>query len=141
MTSKRTESRDIFSLGCRRGENEKHTEWDVELGGKLDTLADLDYPACGRMVPKTLEMENENGWKRLDEDLLARIRVARAGLAVLHGLRLGDTHEGVLDSKYRVRLQRTWKLVTAGRTSKRTEQREKRHEPERRDGVIASLLW
>jgi hypothetical protein len=33
-------------------------------------------------------MENENGWKRLDEPLLAG--VTQAGWAVLHGPRLGD---------------------------------------------------
>jgi hypothetical protein len=82
MTSETTKSRDIFSPGCPGGENEKPTEWDVELGGKLDRLADLDYTACGRIVPETLEMKNENGWKRLDEHLLARIQVTRAGWAV-----------------------------------------------------------
>ena len=102
--SETTKSRDIFNLGCRRGENEKCTEWDVELEGKSDRLADLDYTACGRIVPESLEMENENGWKHLDEHLLARIRVAQARWDVLHGLRLGDAHEGVLDSKYRIRL-------------------------------------
>ena len=86
MTSETIKSRDIFSLGCRWGEYEKRTEWEVELGENLDRLVDLDYTACGRIVPETLEMENENGWKRLDEHLLARIRVAQAGWAVLYGL-------------------------------------------------------
>jgi hypothetical protein len=84
MTSEATKSR--LSLGCRRGENEKRTEWDVKLVGKLDRFADLNYTACGRIVPETLEMENENGWKRLDEHLLVRTRVTRAGWAVVHGL-------------------------------------------------------
>jgi hypothetical protein len=43
-------------------------------------------------------MENENGWKHLDEHLLARI--AQAGRA-LHGLRL---HEGVFNGENRIRL-------------------------------------
>jgi hypothetical protein len=43
-------------------------------------------------------MENENGWKRLDEPLLAG--VAQAGWAVLHGPRLGDAHEGVFNGEY-----------------------------------------
>jgi hypothetical protein len=46
------------------------TERDFELGGEADRLADLNYTACGRIVLETLEMENENGWKRLDENLL-----------------------------------------------------------------------
>ena len=90
----------MFSLGCRRCENEKRTERDVELRGKLDRLADLDYTACSRIVPETLEMENENGWKRLYEHLLARIRVTRAGCAVLRRLGLGDAQEGVLNGEY-----------------------------------------
>ena len=93
-----TSERDILSLGCRRGEYEKRTEWDFELGGKVDKFADLNYTACGRIVLKTLEMENENGWKRLDEHLLACIAEARS--AILHGLRLGDAHEGVFNGEY-----------------------------------------
>ena len=77
----------------------RRTGWDFELRGKADKLADLNYTACGCIVPETLEMENENGWKCLDEHLLARIRVSRAGRTVLR-LGLGDAHEGVLDSKY-----------------------------------------
>ena len=82
----------------------RRTGWDVELGVKLDMLADLNYAACGCIVPKTLEMENENGWKRLNKHLLARIRVTRAGWAVQHGLRPGDAHESVLNCEYRIRL-------------------------------------
>ena len=85
-------------------ENEKRTEWDVELRGKLDMLADLNYTACSLVVPETLEMENENGWKRLDEHLLVRIRVTQAGSAVLRRLGLGDAQEGVLNGEYRIRL-------------------------------------
>jgi hypothetical protein len=120
------------------------TGWDVELRVKLDMLADLNYATCGCIVPETLEMENENGWKRLNEDLAGRIRVARAGWAVLHGLRLGDAHEGVLTCEYceyRIRLRTVWRLVITGGISMRAAQREKRrHGPGRRDGVIASLL-
>jgi hypothetical protein len=80
----------------------RRTEWDFEPGGKLDRLADLNYTACDHIVPETLEMENENGWKRLDEHLLARI--AHAGWSTLHGLRLGDAHESVLNGEHRIRL-------------------------------------
>jgi hypothetical protein len=86
MTSETAKLRDILNLGCRGGENEKRTEWDFQLGGELDRLADLYYTACGRIVPETLEMENESGWKRLDEHLLARIRAIRVGWAFLHEL-------------------------------------------------------
>jgi hypothetical protein len=102
MTSETTKSRDILSLGCRRDEYEKRTERDVELWGKVDRLADLNYTAYRRIVPETFEMENENGWKRLNEQLLARI--AQAGRAILHGLRPGDAHEGILNGVYRIRL-------------------------------------
>ena len=73
------------------------TGWDVELRVKQDMLANLNYAACGCIVPEALKMKNENGWKRLNEHLLTRIRVRRAGWAVVHGLRLGDTHESVLN--------------------------------------------
>jgi hypothetical protein len=58
-----------------KGEN--RTEWDFEASFKLDRLSDLRYTARGRIVSETLEMENENRWKHLDEHLLARI--AQAG--------------------------------------------------------------
>ena len=82
----------------------RRTGRDVELRVKLDMLADLNYSACGCIVTETLEMENENGWKRLNEHLLVRIRVTRARCAVLHRLRLGDAHESVLNCEYRIRL-------------------------------------
>ena len=99
-----TKSRDILSPDYRRGENEKRTEWDVKLGGKLDRLADLNNTACGRIVPETLEMENKNEWKRLDEHLLACPAQTRWAVLVLHGLRLGDAHESVLNCEDRIRL-------------------------------------
>ena len=83
------------------------TGWDVEFRVKLDMLSDLNYAACRCIIPETLEMENENGWKRLNEHLLIRIRFTRAGWAgwaVLHGPRLGDAHESVLNCEYRTRL-------------------------------------
>ena len=68
----------------------------------MDRLADLSRTACGRIVLETLEMENENEWKSLDEHLLARI--AQAGWAFLHGLRPEDANEGVLNGEHRIRL-------------------------------------
>ena len=75
------------------------TEWDLEVWLKTDGLSDLRYTAHRRIVPETVEMENENGWKYLDEHSLACI--AQAGRAVLHGLRL---HEGVFNGENRIRL-------------------------------------
>ena len=89
----------------------RRTRWDVELRVKLDMLADLNYATCGFIVPETLEMENENGWKRLNEHLLARIWVTRARWTVLDGLQLGDAHESVLNCEYRIRLWTVWRLV------------------------------
>jgi hypothetical protein len=43
-------------------------------------------------------MEDENGWQSLEKNLLTRL--ARAGLADLHGLRLQDVCECVLNSVY-----------------------------------------
>ena len=65
--------RDIFSLGCRRYENEKRTEWDVKLRRKKDRRTDLNHTTCSLIVPETPEMESENRWKRIDEHLLTRI--------------------------------------------------------------------
>ena len=68
----------------------------------MDGLSDLRYTARRCIVPETVEMENENGWKHRDEHLLPRI--AQAGRAVLHRLRLGDAHEGVFNGDNRIRL-------------------------------------
>ena len=76
----------------------RRTEWDFELGGKLDGLVNLDYTTCGLIVSEALELNNKNGWKRLDQHLLARI--AQSGRTVLPGLRLGDAHKGVFNGEY-----------------------------------------
>ena len=102
MTSETAKSRDTLSLGSRRDKYEKRTEWDFDLWGKVDRLPDLNYTAYSRIVPETLKVENENGRKRLNEQCLARN--AQAGRAILHGLRPGDAHEGVLNGVYRIRL-------------------------------------
>jgi hypothetical protein len=47
-------------------------------------------------------MEDKNGWKRLEEHLLARL--ARAGWADLHGLGPRDACERVLNGVYRIGL-------------------------------------
>jgi hypothetical protein len=47
-------------------------------------------------------MEDENGWEHLNEHLLARF--ARARGANLHGLRLRDMRECVLDGVYGIAL-------------------------------------
>jgi hypothetical protein len=95
---------EIYSVPAIAGVNEKRTKWDVKLGGELDRLAYLNNTACGRIVPETLEMEDENWWKRFDEHLMACLAQARWGVLVLHGLRLGDAHESVLNRAHRIRL-------------------------------------
>jgi hypothetical protein len=45
-------------------------------------------------------MEDEYRWKHLDEDVLARI--AQAGRANLHGLRLWDVCKCISKSEYRI---------------------------------------
>ena len=47
-------------------------------------------------------MENENRWKHLEKHLLARL--ARVGLANLHGLGLREVRECVLNGVYRIGL-------------------------------------
>ena len=49
------------------------TEWDFELKFKPDGLSDLYYTVRSCIVSVTLDIENENGWKRRDEHLLPRI--------------------------------------------------------------------
>ncbi len=52
-------------------------------------------------------MQDEYGWERLDEYLLARLTRAN-----LHGLRLRDMCERVLDGVYRFALgEEFWRLV------------------------------
>ena len=97
-----TKSRGNSQPRLQREKGESRTDWDFEVWSKPDGLSDLRYTARSCIVSETLEMENKNGWKRLDEHLLARF--AQAGWAVLHGLRLGDAHEGILNSEYRIRL-------------------------------------
>jgi hypothetical protein len=48
-------------------------------------------------------MEDENGWKRFEEHLLARL--ARAGLANLHRLGPRDVCKCVLNGVYRIGLR------------------------------------
>jgi hypothetical protein len=48
-------------------------------------------------------MEDEDGWKHLKKNLLARL--ARAGLASLHGLGLRDICERVFNGVYRIWLR------------------------------------
>ena len=51
-------------------------------------LASLICPVRGHIVQEALEMEDENGRKRLEKHLLSRL--ARAGLADLHRLWMRD---------------------------------------------------
>jgi hypothetical protein len=48
-----------------------HTKWDFEFRREPNRLADLDYAIRSRITQESLEMEDENGRKCLDEHLLA----------------------------------------------------------------------
>jgi hypothetical protein len=78
MISEPTKPRRIIILsqdGRIRGEN--HTKWDLELRRELNLLADLNYTILIHVIQEALEMEDEDGRKRLDEHLLARLAKAR----------------------------------------------------------------
>lgn len=47
-------------------------------------------------------MEDQDGWERLDQHLLTRL--TQPGQADLHGLRLRDVCESVLNRVYRITL-------------------------------------
>jgi hypothetical protein len=90
----------LASSGERNNKN--RTEWDFKLRRELNWLANLNYAVRGRIVQETLKMENENRWKHLEKHLLARL--ARVGLANLHGLGLREVRECVLNGVYRIGL-------------------------------------
>jgi hypothetical protein len=85
---------------------ETRTWWYFELRGEPNMLPDLIYAIRGRIVQEALKMEDENGWKRIEKRLLARLAaLARAGLADLHGMGLRDLCECVLNGVYRIGLR------------------------------------
>lgn len=93
----------LLALTNTRGKNEKNrTKRDLELKRELNWLTDLNYAIHGSIVQKALEMEDENGWKRLEKNLLARL--ARVGLADLNELGLRDACECFLNCVYRIGL-------------------------------------
>ena len=97
MISGESESRGVLSLGWNRGnKGENHTEWDLELRRKLNWLADLNYAILSHVIQEALKVEDENGWKRLDEYLLARLVEAKR--TEPHGLQVRDAGESVLYS-------------------------------------------
>lgn len=97
-------SRDILSLDREEKKKSKtRTEWYFKLRRELDGFADLDYATRSRVVQEALEMKDENGWERLDQHLLARFTRARG--SDLHGLRLRDVCECVLDCVYGIALK------------------------------------
>ena len=55
-------------------------------------------------------MEDEDGWQRLEKNLLARL--ARAGLADLHGLGPRDVCECVLNVVYRIGLREKFQEIS-----------------------------
>jgi hypothetical protein len=83
-------------MGERHEKN--RTWWDFELRRELNRLVDLFYAIRCRIVQEALKMKDENGWQRLEKDLLACL--ARAGLANLHGVGLRDVCECGMNSAY-----------------------------------------
>lgn len=85
-----------------RKEQERRTEWNVQIRSELHRLADLDYAARSRVVKEAFEMKDEYGWEGLDEYLLARLVRARG--SNLHGLRLRYVCERILEGVNRIAL-------------------------------------
>ena len=78
---------EILSQGWHtENKGENRTWWDFELRRELNKLTDFIRAIPSRIVQEPLKMEDENGWKRLEKQLLARL--ARSGLANLHELGL-----------------------------------------------------
>ena len=60
-----------------RNKGGNHTEWDFEFRREPNRLTNLDYAIRSRIIQESLEMEDENGRKCLDEHLLAPLADAR----------------------------------------------------------------
>ena len=58
------------SVSPQRVGGGKHTGRYFELRPELDGLANLDYSLRGCVVLEALEVQDENGWERLDVHLL-----------------------------------------------------------------------
>ena len=66
-------------------------------------LADLNYATRGHIIQEPLKMEDKNGWKLLDEHLLARLAEARR--SELDRLQVRDACECVFYSVHRIVLE------------------------------------
>ena len=126
-----------YSQPRHKEEKKTRTKWDFELWRELDRFADLDYATRGRIVQEAFEVKDEHGWKRLDQHLLARL--ARARRANLHGLRLRDVSECVLNCVYRVGLCKEFASLVIRVYEWVDEENKRSNEPGCRVGVIASL--
>ena len=73
-----------------------HTEWDLELRCEQNWLSNLNYAILSHVVQEALKMEDENGRKRLDEHLLARLDESTR--TELHRLQVRDACECVFYS-------------------------------------------
>jgi hypothetical protein len=103
MISAPTEMREIINLSQHRRNEEKHrTGWDFELWPKRNGLVDLYYAIRGNIIQEPLKMEHENGWKHLDENLLARFAEAARRTGELNMLQVRDACECVFYSVHRI---------------------------------------
>ena len=87
-------------------------------------------------MQEALKMEDENGWKRLDENLLTRLIGAR--LTKRNRLWVRDTCKCVFYKVHRIVLSKLTASVTRN-ISGRKERR--KNKPGCRDGAIANLQW
>jgi hypothetical protein len=64
----------------------------------VNSFTDLNYAIRRRIIKEALQMEDQNGWKRLNLHVLARL--ARGRLADLLGLGLHGVCESVFDGMH-----------------------------------------
>ena len=96
MISGPIKSQGILSLGWYgEKKRENRTEWNFKLWREVNRFTDLNYPTRRGIMKEALQMEDQNGWKRLNLHVLARL--ARGRLA---DLGLQDVCESVFDGMH-----------------------------------------
>jgi hypothetical protein len=99
MISRPDKPQGILSLGWYgEKKRENRTEWDFKLRREVNRFTDLNYAIRRRIIKEALQMEDQNGWKRLNLHVLARL--ARARLADLPWLGLQDACESAFDGMH-----------------------------------------
>ena len=122
------------SLASMRETKEvNRTRWNFKFQRKLNRLADLDCAFRGLIVQEALEIEHENGWRRLDDQLLACL----ARRTELNSLQVRNAFECVFYGVYRIVLSEGLMSVTRIYMWEKWEQ----NEPGCRVEVIANVEW